>query len=268
MKGLKIAVLVKQVTDTRETVEAKVGADGTIDRNALPAICNPDDLNALEQALRLKDRIAGSRVVLISMGPQRAEEVLRDGIYRGADEGILLSDRRFAGADTMATSYALAMAARKIEPGLILAGRQSIDGDTAHVGPQTAQWLGWPQVTYAEQITPCEDGRLEIRRISDDEVQTVRTTLPAVVTVGGSGAAECRPCNVRRILDYKKQPVTVWTADDLGGDMARYGLSGSPTQVVDSRTIVAQHKDTEWIAADEESLSDFIARLVESHIVE
>ena len=268
MKGLKIAVLVKQVTDTRETVEAKVGADGTIDRNALSAICNPDDLNALEQALRLKDRIAGSRVVLISMGPQRAEEVLRDGIYRGADEGILLSDRRFAGADTMATSYALAMAARKIEPDLILAGRQSIDGDTAHVGPQTAQWLGWPQVTYAEQITPCEDGRLEIRRISDDDVQTVRTTLPAVVTVGGSGAAECRPCNVRRILDYKKQPVTVWTADDLGGDMARYGLSGSPTQVVDSRTIVAQHKDTEWIAADEESLSDFVARLVECHIVE
>ena len=132
------------------------------------------------------------------------------------------------------------MAARKIEPVLILAGRQSIDGDTAHVGPQTAQWLGWPQVTYAEQITPYEDGRLEIRRISDDEVQT----------------------------DYKKQPVTVWTADDLGGDMARYGLSGSPTQVVDSRTIVAQHKDTEWIAADEESLSDFVARLVESHIVE
>ena len=159
------------------------------------------------------------------------------------------------------------MAARKIEPDLILAGRQSIDGDTAHVGPQTAQWLGWPQVTYAEQITPCEDGRLEIRRISDDEVQTVRTTLPAVITVG-SGAAECRPCNVRRILDYKKQPVTVWTADDLGGDMARYGLSGSPTQVVDSRTIVAQHKDTEWIAADEESLSDFVSRLVESHIVE
>ena len=259
MKGLKIAVLVKQVTDTRETVEATVGADGTIDRNALPAICNPDDLNALEQALRIKDRIDGSQVILISMGPQRAEEVLRDGIYRGADEGILLSDRRFAGADTMATSYALAMAARRINPDLILAGRQSIDGDTAHVGPQTALWLGWPQVTYAEQVTPCEDGRIEIRRVSDDETEVVRTTLPAVVTVGGSGAAECRPCNVRRILEYKKQ---------LGGDAARYGLGGSPTQVVESRTIVAEHKDTEWVASDESALSEFVARLVESHIVE
>lgn len=268
MKGLKIAVLVKQVTDTRETVEATVGADGTIDRNALPAICNPDDLNALEQALRIKDRIDGSQVILISMGPQRAEEVLRDGIYRGADEGILLSDRRFAGADTMATSYALAMAARRINPDLILAGRQSIDGDTAHVGPQTALWLGWPQVTYAEQVTPCEDGSIEIRRVSDDETEVVRTTLPAVVTVGGSGAAECRPSNVRRILEYKKQPVTVWTADDLGGDTSRYGLGGSPTQVVESRTIVAGHKDTEWVASDENSLSEFVARLVESHIVE
>lgn len=268
MKGLKIAVLVKQVTDTRETVEAKVGADGTIDRNALPAVCNPDDLNALEQALRLKESVAGSEIVLISMGPQRAEEVLRDGIYRGADEGVLLSDRRFAGADTMATSYALAMAARKIEPDLILAGRQSIDGDTAHVGPQTAQWLGWPQVTYAEQVALCGDGRLEVRRVSDDEMEIVRTTLPAVVTVGGSGAAECRPCNVRRILDYKKQPVTVWTVDDLGGDVARYGLAGSPTQVVDSRTIVAEHKDTAWIGCDEASLSEFVSQLVESHIVE
>lgn len=123
-------------------------------------------------------------------------------------------------------------------------------------------------MTYAEQINPCDDGRIEVRRISDDEVQTVRTTLPAVVTVGGSGADECRPCNVRRILDFKKQPVTVWTVDDLGGDMARYGLSGSPTQVVDSRTIVAEHKDTAWIGSDEEALSQFVAQLVKSHIVE
>ena len=113
---MKIAVLVKQVTDTRETIEAKVNADGVIDRNSLPAICNPDDLNALEQALRLKDRLDECEIVLISMGPQRAEEVLREGIYRGADKGVLLSDRRFAGADTLATSYALAMALRKDKP--------------------------------------------------------------------------------------------------------------------------------------------------------
>ena len=111
----------------------------------------------------------------------------------------------------------------------------------------------YPIVDRIEALEP------EMKALSDEELG---------IAGGGSGAAECRPCNVRRILDYKKQPVTVWTADDLGGDMARYGLSGSPTQVVDSRTIVAQHKDTEWIAADEESLSDFIARLVESHIVE
>ena len=174
---MKIAVLVKQVTDTRETIEAKVNADGVIDRNSLPAICNPDDLNALEQALRLKDRLDECEIVLISMGPQRAEEVLREGIYRGADKGVLLSDRRFAGADTLATSYALAMALRKINPDLVLAGRQSIDGDTAHVGPQTAQALGWPQVTYVEEIVKCEDGKIEARRRTDEGVELVLSLI-------------------------------------------------------------------------------------------
>ncbi len=265
---MKIAVLVKQVTDTRETVEAKVNADGVIDRNALPAVCNPDDLNALEQALRLKERIPECEVVLVSMGPQRAEEVLREGIYRGADEGVLLSDRRFAGADTLATSYALSMAIRKINPDMVLCGRQSIDGDTAHVGPQTAQALGWPQVTYVEEITEFADGKAIARRRTDKGVETVGTTLPVVMTVGGSGAAPCRPCNVRRILEYRKCGITCWTVDDLGGDAARYGLGGSPTQVVDSRTITVGHKDTAWIGGDDESLSGLVAHLVESHIVE
>ncbi len=265
---MKIAVLVKQVTDTRETIEAKVNADGVIDRNSLPAICNPDDLNALEQALRLKDRLDECEIVLISMGPQRAEEVLREGIYRGADEGVLLSDRRFAGADTLATSYALAMALRKINPDLVLAGRQSIDGDTAHVGPQTAQALGWPQVPYVEEIVKCEDGKIEARRRTDEGVELVSVVLPAVMTVGGKSAAPCRPCNVRRILNYRKCGIACLTADDLGGDAARYGLGGSPTQVVDSRTITADHKDTSWVGADDESLTDFVARLVDSHIIE
>ena len=265
---MRIAVLVKQVTDTRETVEAKVNADGVIDRNALPAVCNPDDLNALEQALRLKERIPECEIVLVSMGPQRAEEVLREGIYRGADEGVLLSDRRFAGADTLATSYALAMAVRKINPDMVLAGRQSIDGDTAHVGPQTAQALGWPQVTYVEAIDCCGDGKVTARRRTDRGVETVSATLPVVMTVGGSGAAPCRPCNVRRILEYRKCGVTCWTVDDLGGDAERYGLGGSPTQVVDSSTITAGHKDTAWIGGDDESLAGFVARLVDSHIVE
>lgn len=265
---MKIAVLVKQVTDTRETVEATVNADGVIDRNALPAICNPDDLNALEQALRIKERNPECEVVLVSMGPARAEEVLREGIYRGADEGVLLSDRRFAGADTLATSYALALAAKKIDPDLVLAGRQSIDGDTAHVGPQTAQALGWPQVTYVEEITECGEGTATVRRRTDRGVETVSVTLPAVMTVGGNGAAACRPCNVRRILDYRKCGITCLTADDLGGDAERYGLGGSPTQVVDSRTITVERKDTTWVGSDDASLSDFVCGLVDSHIVE
>ena len=151
--SLKIVVLAKQVPDTRNVGKDAMKADGTINRAALPAIFNPEDLNALEQALRLKDAFPGSTVTLLTMGPGRAAEIIREGLFRGADGGYLLTDRAFAGADTLATSYAIATAIRKIgEYDIILGGRQAIDGDTAQVGPQVAEKLGLPQVTYAEEI--------------------------------------------------------------------------------------------------------------------
>ena len=161
--SLKIVVLAKQVPDTRNVGKDAMKADGTINRAALPAIFNPEDLNALEQALRLKDEHPGSTVTILTMGPGRAAEVIREGLYRGADNGYLLTDRAFAGADTLATSYALATAIKKIgDYDVIIGGRQAIDGDTAQVGPQVAEKLGLPQVTYAEEILDIKDSTLVI----------------------------------------------------------------------------------------------------------
>lgn len=158
--SLKIIVLAKQVPDTRNVGKDAMKADGTVNRAALPAIFNPEDLNALEQALQLKDRYPGSTVTLLTMGPGRAAEIIREGLYRGADNGVVLSDRAFAGSDTLATSYALATAVRKIgDFDIILGGRQAIDGDTAQVGPQIAEKLGLPQVTYAEEVGEVKDGK-------------------------------------------------------------------------------------------------------------
>ena len=149
MKGLKIVVLAKQVPDTRNVGKDPMKADGTVNRAALPAIFNPEDLNALEQALRLKDKIEGTTVHILTMGPGRAAEIIREAMFRGADGGFLLSDRAFAGSDTLATSYALACALQNLKTDLLICGRQAIDGDTAQVGPQVAEKLGIPQVTYA-----------------------------------------------------------------------------------------------------------------------
>ena len=184
--SLKIVVLAKQVPDTRNVGKDAMKADGTINRAALPAIFNPEDLNALEQALRLKDAHPGSTVTILTMGPGRAAEVIREGLYRGADNGYLLTDRAFAGADTLATSYALATAIRKIgDYDIIIGGRQAIDGDTAQVGPQVAEKLGLTQVTYAEEILNVDKaaGKITVKRHIDGGVETVEGPLPIVITV-------------------------------------------------------------------------------------
>ena len=201
--SLKIVVLAKQVPDTRNVGKDAMTAEGTVNRAALPAIFNPEDLNALEQALRLKEQNPGSTVGILTMGPPRAGEVIRQGLYRGADTGWLLTDRLFAGADTLATSYALATAIKKIgDVDIVIGGRQAIDGDTAQVGPQVAQKLGLNQVTYAEEILKVEDGKATVRRLIDGGVETVEAPLPLVITVNGS-AAPCRPCNVKLVMKYK-----------------------------------------------------------------
>lgn len=199
--SLRIIVLAKQVPDTRNVGKDAMKADGTINRAALPAIFNPEDLNALEQALRLKDAYPGTTVTLLTMGPGRAAEIIREGLYRGADGGFLLTDRAFAGADTLATSYALATAIKKINDyDIIIGGRQAIDGDTAQVGPQVAEKLGLTQITYAEEILNVdkEAGRITVKRHIDGGVETVEGPLPIVITVNGS-AAPCRPRNAKLV---------------------------------------------------------------------
>ena len=220
---LNIIVLAKQVPDTRNVGPDAMTPEGTVNRSALPAIFNPEDLNALEQALRLKDQFPGTTVTVITMGPGRAAEVIREAMYRGADGGYLLTDRAFAGADTLATSYALATAIKHVCPNvdLIIGGRQAIDGDTAQVGPQVAEKLGLNQITYVEEIQTLSNSPLKgedkkspfkgdleglfivVKRHIDGGVETVESPLPCVLTVNGS-AAPCRPRNVKRVMKYKR----------------------------------------------------------------
>ena len=198
-----IIVLAKQVPDTRNVGKDAMKEDGTINRAALPAIFNPEDLNALEQALQIKEQNPGTTITILTMGPPRAAEIIREAIFRGADTGIVLTDRAFAGADTLATSYALSAAIKKIgHYDLIIAGRQAIDGDTAQVAPQVAEKLHLPQVTYAEKIVSISNGKAVVTRRIEAGVETVEAPLPLVITVNGS-ADECRPRNARRIQKYK-----------------------------------------------------------------
>ena len=287
--SLKIVVLAKQVPDTRNVGKDAMKAEGTVNRAALPAIFNPEDLNALEQALRLKEQNPGSTVGILTMGPPRAAEVIRQGLYRGADTGWLLTDRLFAGADTLATSYALATAIEKIgNVDVVIGGRQAIDGDTAQVGPQVAQKLGLSQVTYAEEILKCEDGKLTIRRHIDGGVETAVAPMPIVITVNGS-AAPCRPCNAKLLMKYKraKAPLectpdmpykelyeerpyltlTQWSVADVDGDPQQCGLSGSPTKVKAVQNIVFQAKESKTLTGSDSDVESMIKELLEEKII-
>ena len=252
--GLNIIVLAKQVPDTRNVGKDAMKADGTINRAALPAIFNPEDLNALEQALRLKDANPGSTITILTMGLPRAAEVIREAMYRGADTGIVLTDRALGGADTLATSYSLAQAVKKFGKfDVILGGRQAIDGDTAQVGPQIAEKLGLPQVTYAEEILEFANGTVTVKRRLESGIETVKSPTPCVITVNGS-AADCRPRNARLVQKYKyaaspseaaalpaerqaiieKRPylqLKEWGAAYVEADPEQIGLAGSPTKV-------------------------------------
>ncbi len=289
--SLKIVVLAKQVPDTRNVGKDAMTAEGTVNRAALPAIFNPDDLNALEQALRLKEQNPGSTVGVLTMGPPRAGEIIRQGLYRGADTGWLLTDRLFAGADTLATSYALATAIRKIgDVDIVIGGRQAIDGDTAQVGPQVAQKLGLNQVTYAEEILNVEDGKATIRRHIDGGVETVVAPLPVVITVNGS-AAPCRPCNAKLVMKYKyatcpmersaeldsrmeklyadRDYLTLnqWSVADVDGDASQCGLAGSPTKVKAVQNIVFQAKEAKTLTASDADVESLIKELLEEKII-
>ncbi len=289
MKGLKIVVLAKQVPDTRNVGKDAMKADGTVNRAALPAIFNPEDLNALEQALRLKDKMKGTTVHVLTMGPGRAAEIIREAMYRGADGGYLLSDRAFAGSDTLATSYALASALKNLEVDMIICGRQAIDGDTAQVGPQVAEKLELPQVTYAEDILECSTQKMTIKRRLERGIEVVECPVPCVATVNSSAAA-CRPRNARLVMKYKHAKatqeaqdagedyfnmvndrpylkITEWSINDIKCDIQELGLNGSPTKVKNIESVVFQAKEAKVLNATDTDIDNMMKELIVNHTI-
>lgn len=287
---MNIIVLAKQVPDTRNVGKDAMREDGTVNRGALPAIFNPEDLNALEQALRIKDQYPDTTISVLTMGPFRAADVIREALYRGADRGYLLTDRAFAGADTLATSYALAMAIRHIGmPDLILSGRQAIDGDTAQVGPQVAHKLGLPTVTYAEELEEINAKEVIVRRRLEHGVERVKASLPLLITVNGS-SAPCRPRNAKALQKYKYAMVpneleeasemqralfearpylqiAELSAADVKAELEQCGLLGSPTKVKTIENVVFQAKEARHYEANDEGISSLIVELIANHTI-
>ena len=289
--SLKIVVLAKQVPDTRNVGKDAMTPQGTVNRSALPAIFNPEDLNALEQALRLKDQNPGTTVTVVTMGPPRATEIIREAMYRGADGGVLLTSRAFAGADTLATSYALSMAIRKIGiPDLVIGGRQAIDGDTAQVGPQVAEKLGLNQVTYVNNINSCDGKEITVTRHIDGGVEVVKAPMPIMLTVNGD-ADPCRPRNAKLVMTYKramtpierpkdgevphkeqyeKHPflnITQWTEADVNAGLSQCGLAGSPTKVKAVENIVFKTKESKRLGTSDDEINGLIQELLANHTI-
>ncbi len=291
-------VLVKQVPDTHNVTGDVMTKDGTMNRSALPAIFNPEDLNALEMALQVREKHGGT-VTVITMGPPKAADVLRDCLYRGADRAFLLTDRAFAAADTLATSYALKCALEKSGAfDLIFCGRQAIDGDTAQVGPQIAEKLGIPQITYAESILELKGREITVQRSLDLGTEIVRCALPCLITVLAS-ANTPRPPSARKRIEYKlaattlelpallakwpefkteaelqkhltdrNQIIPIWTAADIGAEPGKIGLAGSPTQVHKVNFVVLESTASKDIAPTREGIAAMIEELVKEYIVD
>jgi len=288
--GYRIVVCVKQVPDTENLTGQAMREDGTVNRTALPAIFNPEDLNALELALRIKDE-HGGHVTALTMGLPKAADVLRECLYRGADAAVLLTDRRLAAADTLATSYALSRAVRRIgQVDLVLCGRQAIDGDTAQIGPQLAEKLGLPQLTYVDEIHAIGNGSITVRRGLEHGYEVVRGPVPALLTVT-SNAPEARPPAARRLMRYKKARAAAelgrrdgdptpeelqsrgllieqWSVDDIGAEEAACGAKGSPTRVKNVDSVQLVSEDRRRIEPTREALGALVRELIEEHIVD
>lgn len=293
--SLRLIVLVKQVPDTANISGQVMRPDGTVNRAKLPAIFNPEDKVALEIALQVKDRY-GAKVTAITMGPPKASDLLRECLYMGADDALLISDRKFAGADTLATSYVLAEAIKKIgEYDIILGGRQAIDGDTAQVGPQTAEKLGVPQITYTEEILSIKNKKVRARRKIDGGFEILECKMPLLMTVI-KDAAFPRTFRAKRVMAYKNARsllelekmtesnsllyiddllddykskglfIPTWTVDELDVEPERIGLSGSPTKVHKVESVVLAGSDHEKIEASREGIGQLIDKLMADHI--
>ncbi len=287
--GPNMIVLVKQVPDTHNITGDAMKPDGTVNRNALPAVFNPEDLNALEEAIKIKEKTGGS-ITAITMGPPNAVEVLKACLYRGADDTILISDRRFAGADTLATSYALKCAVEKVGGyDLILCGRQAIDGDTAQVGPQIAEKLGINQVCYVTRIDEITDTGLTVTRAIDNGYEKVKSAFPVLLTVT-SDANEPRSPSAKKVMAYKNiekivcdgsysqsylDPDTCsfdlsireWNVESIDADPLACGLSGSPTKVKKVENVVLSAQNTRQISADDQGITELVQELVQDHII-
>jgi electron transfer flavoprotein beta subunit len=285
---LNITVLIKQVPDTRNVGKDAMKSDGTVNRAALPAIFNPEDLNALEMALRIKEQIPDAVITAITMGPVRAAEILREALYRGVDKAVLITDRNFAGSDTLATSYILSLAVKKMgKPDIVIGGRQAIDGDTAQVGPQVAEKLNIPQVTYSEEVVKVTDKNIQIKRRLERGVELVEVSYPCLITVHSS-APPCRFKNAKRVMKYKKQctlseqqdnngiplnnrclerVIEEWNATDLNANMEMLGLSGSPTKVKKIDNVVLLQKESKQLTAAEHDIALLMKELSDEHIL-
>jgi len=295
--------LAKQVPDTQRITGQVMNDDGTVNRAALPAIFNPEDLNALEMALQIKDRFGG-RVTVITMGLPAATKLLRDALYRGADDAILVTDQRCAASDTLATSYILSCAVRKLDYDIVLCGRQAIDGDTAQVGPQLAEKLGITQITYAEAMEALEDRKITARRNLGNGWQLVRSELPVLLTVTGD-APESRVPAARRMMKYKNARTAIeiersiraanpaatdsavksmvkeqadalaqrglliqqWDLTYLNADLTWCGRNGSPTKVHRIQSVVLAAKESKDIAPTDEGIAAMIHELIQDKII-
>ena len=301
--GYNCVVCVKQVPDTARITGDAMKEDGTVNRSALPAIFNPEDLNALEEGLAIRDAYGGT-VTVVTMGLPAACEVLRESLFHGADRAILITDRRAAASDTLATSYILSCAVRKLNPDIVLCGRQAIDGDTAQVGPQLAEKLHLPLVTYLEELTSIEDGAATIRRNVGNGFEVVRCKLPVLVTVMDT-ANTPRPPAVKRIMKQKKARsaaevakavadempeapeqdqagetkkrcdalaekgllIEQWDLDTVEADLAWCGRDGSPTKVNRIQSIVLAGGEYHEVEPTDEGIAALVTGLISDHTI-
>jgi electron transfer flavoprotein beta subunit len=296
-------VLVKQVPDTKRITGQAMNDDGTVNRSALPAIFNPEDLNALEMAVEIKDEFGGC-VTVITMGLPAASAVLREALYRGADETILITDRRCAASDTLATSYILSCAVKRLDYDIVLCGRQAIDGDTAQVGPQLAEKLGIPQITYVEELTGLDGKTITARRNIGAGWQQVRSKLPVLLTVTGdaneprvaaakkimkyknasspieveqeikSQKAECSEVEIKRLveencneLSNKGLLIKQWDLDYLGADLSWCGRGGSPTKVHRIQSVILTAKESKNVEPNDAAIADMVHELIEDKTI-
>ncbi|MCK4277003.1 MAG: electron transfer flavoprotein subunit beta/FixA family protein [Phycisphaerae bacterium] len=296
-------VCVKQVPDTKRITGDAMTEEGTVNRGALPAVFNPEDLNALEQALWIRDEYGGT-VTVLTMGPPTACEVLREGLYRGADQVVLITDRAAAASDTLATSYILSCAVTKFSPDIVLCGRQAIDGDTAQVGPQLAQKLTFPVISYLEELVGLDDGKITVRRNIGNGWEVVSSKLPVLLTVTGSANIP-RPPGARRMMKYKKARSAAeltgqvadempdasqqekatevkkrcealkgrgllleqWSLDDIEADLAWCGRDGSPTKVHRVQSIVLAGGEYREFPPTDEGIAELVGDLIEDHTI-